>query len=221
MIRISKPIIDSECLDSLDILQKEFGIRRRIRYRTSCLVTDAFTMGIIQPIILVPDRDLEESERRFLYKHELSHIKNGDSFLKAVEFAAICLNWYNPFVYILVRELDCINENICDEAVISFEDKSTRIRYGNLTLQMVTDINSKPFYREAFGSNSKLVEERIRLIMHPFVEDERRKRTEKYFLCLLLIISLFLSIELYHPPTVIKVENISYETSKPEELLSH
>ena len=50
--------------------------------------------------------------------HELMHIKRLDMFYKWLVQFAVCVHWFNPFVYLMRKETGRGCELSCDEAVI-------------------------------------------------------------------------------------------------------
>ena len=79
---------------------------------------------------------------------------------------AIGVNWYNPLVYWLVRELGKVSENVCDEQIVLNCGEEQRKMYGQLILKMVTVESENGFkYTAPFGSSKENVKERISLML--------------------------------------------------------
>ena len=76
-----------------------------------------FVMGIVKPRIYLPG-DLSEKEQAYIILHEQFHIRRFDHIVKLAAFAALCIHWFNPLVWIAFL-LSCRDmEMSCDEAVI-------------------------------------------------------------------------------------------------------
>ena len=67
--------------------------------------------------IVVSRRSLEENAREVLY-HELAHIQHRHSWDLLLVDACTLLQWFNPAVWLLKRELRTLHEYEADEAVI-------------------------------------------------------------------------------------------------------
>ena len=94
------------------------------------------------------------------------HIKNYDTLFKLLGVLAIGLNWYNPLVYWLIRELGKVSENVCDEQIALHCGEAKRKMYARLILEMVTVESGNGFrYTAPFGSSKENVKERISLMM--------------------------------------------------------
>lgn len=104
---------------------------RKIAVRAKALWNDAdvragdgaespFSCGVIRPIIFIPKNmlTLGEGKLEYIIAHERQHIKSGDQLVKWLLAAAVCINWYNPFVWIMWRYANRDIELACDEAVV-------------------------------------------------------------------------------------------------------
>lgn len=80
-------------------------------------IATPFVMGLIRPKIYLPS-SLEEREQSYILMHEQHHIRRGDHLLKALAFAALCIHWFNPLVWVAFMVASKDMEMSCDEAVI-------------------------------------------------------------------------------------------------------
>ncbi|MCD8343167.1 MAG: M56 family metallopeptidase [Oscillospiraceae bacterium] len=80
-------------------------------------IASAFVLGLFRPRIYLPS-SLDAREQPYIIAHERCHIRRGDHIIKALAFAALCVHWFNPLVWLAfilsVRDM----EMSCDEAVI-------------------------------------------------------------------------------------------------------
>lgn len=120
-------------------------IRRRVSaaapLRGNIYVTDAglspFVMGVFRPRIYLPE-GLNRRERKYIILHERLHIRRLDHLVKPLAFAALCLHWFNPLVW-LAFSLFCRDmEMSCDEAVIRKMGKEIRADYAASLLALST-----------------------------------------------------------------------------------
>ncbi|MDR1664031.1 MAG: M56 family metallopeptidase [Clostridiales bacterium] len=91
-------------------------------------------LGVLKPVIVLPERDYGERELALILAHESAHWKRGDLLVK---FLLLCLNglhWFNPFVYALRRAAAQNAESACDEAVLRNLDSAGRRFYGEVVL---------------------------------------------------------------------------------------
>ena len=59
--------------------------------------------GFIHPTLYLPDERISRTDAAFIFRHELTHYKHGDLWLKLLLLAARCLHWFNPLVHLIAR----------------------------------------------------------------------------------------------------------------------
>ena len=58
-----------------------------------------FVMGLIHPKIYLPSA-MSEAEQSYIIQHEKHHIRRCDHVIKLLAFAAVCIHWFNPLVWL-------------------------------------------------------------------------------------------------------------------------
>ena len=86
-------------------------------------------LGFFKPIILLPNIDFTENEFHTIFLHECSHFYNKDIWTKFVTEIVCAIYWWNPFVYLLRRDLKQVLELHCDAYVVSQLNEDFRIPY--------------------------------------------------------------------------------------------
>ncbi len=64
-------------------------------------------------------------------RHEITHMKRRDIFIKWLLIFAGAMHWFNPLVYYVRREMNKACELACDESVIKKFDMSEMQQYGD------------------------------------------------------------------------------------------
>ncbi len=100
-------------------------------------ITSPFVMGLIKPKIYLPS-SLNEQEQAYTISHEKHHLKRFDHFFKAVAFAALCIHWFNPLVWLAFNEASKDMEMSCDEAVIKQMGDKILADYAASLLSLAT-----------------------------------------------------------------------------------
>ena len=85
--------------------------------------------------LYLPDEALSEQEALFVFRHELTHLKRGDLWLKLLLTAARAVHWFNPLVYLMARFAQEDIELACDDAVVRGMDGAQRRAYGETILR--------------------------------------------------------------------------------------
>ncbi len=63
-------------------------------------------VGVLRPVVLVPETLCESLLLEWMLRHELTHIKRGHIVCKAVLLSACAVHWYNPAVWLLARRCE-------------------------------------------------------------------------------------------------------------------
>lgn len=100
-------------------------------------ISSPFVMGIFQPRIYLPS-STPMNERRFIVAHERHHIRRGDPLWKLLGYAALCLHWFNPLVWLAFCLAGKDMEMSCDEAVIKRLGEHIRADYSQALLRLAT-----------------------------------------------------------------------------------
>ncbi len=99
--------------------------------------------------------------------HELIHYKQRDMFYKWLIQLVVCAHWFNPFVYLLEKEVNKSCELSCDEKVISVLDDNARREYGDT---LISFLKSNNLYKSSLASvtlaeGAEQIKERLGAIM--------------------------------------------------------
>lgn len=105
--------------------------------------------GIIKPKIILPI-EYQESELNYILKHENAHIKRKDNLVRLLAFIIVCLHWFNPFAWLLLKVLYSDIELACDESVLSNCDETERKKYAYTLLSTAEKTN---VFAASFGGS--------------------------------------------------------------------
>lgn len=146
--------------DKCSALRQELNICRSVGLMRSSAVSSPMMLGLVRPVILLPERDLTISELDLTLRHELLHLKRRDVAYKAVMLLANAVHWFNPLVWWMAREAGRNLELCCDEAVIRSLNGGGRREYGQVLLQAAADA-SGPALSTRFGSGKGQLKDRL------------------------------------------------------------
>jgi len=85
-----------------------------IRVSYSSQATVPMGIGLRQRIVLLPRLNYTDEELYYILLHEFTHFANHDLYVKMGVSLLCIFFWWNPFVYLLRRNLDEILELKCD-----------------------------------------------------------------------------------------------------------
>ena len=100
-------------------------------------IATPFVLGVLRPKVYLPS-ETPEGERAFIIAHERHHIRRGDPAWKLLGYAALCLHWFNPLVWLAFALAGKDMEMSCDEAVIRLLGENVRAEYSQALLRLAT-----------------------------------------------------------------------------------
>lgn len=98
-------------------------------------ISTPFVMGLVRPKIYLPVHTPEENQS-FILAHEKHHIQRGDHVWKLLAYAALCLHWFNPLVWLSFCLAGKDMEMSCDEAVVKSLGEGIRADYAQALLRL-------------------------------------------------------------------------------------
>ncbi|MGI5893247.1 MAG: M56 family metallopeptidase [Candidatus Merdivicinus sp.] len=121
----------------------------------------ALVVGFWRPRIILPN-GLSAEEREVILAHERVHIARRDNWIKMLAFLAICVHWFNPFLWLCWRLAQKDMEMSCDEAVLRNMEGDPR-KFYSTTLLNLSERQAGIFSPLAFGESN--VKSRIRNVL--------------------------------------------------------
>lgn len=144
---------------------KAHRLKRTVQIRQSDRISTPLTYGILKPVILMPSgTDWDNAQRlQYVLLHEYMHIRHFDIAVKLIMAAALCIHWFNPFVWVLYVLFNRDIELACDESVVRRFGEKSRSNYAMTLITMEEEKSGlTPLYNH-FSKNA--IEERIVAIM--------------------------------------------------------
>ncbi len=111
-------------------------------YRCGAVESPMMT-GFFRPMILLPEAELTPGELDMVFAHEYVHFRRRDLWYKLLLTAANAVHWFNPLVYLMVRQANRDMEYSCDDAVTRGRDLDFRKRYSMTILKTMKQIGGK------------------------------------------------------------------------------
>lgn len=117
--------------------------------------------GLLRPRLLLPHERYDVQELRYILRHELCHLKRRDMLLKLVLLAANAMHWFNPVVYLMLRQADEDIELACDSAATDDLGRAERAAYSRTLLAAVqSSVRALPA-TTCFGGTVERLKRRI------------------------------------------------------------
>lgn len=124
-------------------------------------ITTPAVTGFFRPTLLLPHERYDLNDLRYILRHELCHLKRHDMLLKLVLLAANAMHWFDPVVYLMLRQADEDIELACDSAATDGLDRAERAAYSRTLLAAVqSNVRALPA-TTCFGSTVERLKRRI------------------------------------------------------------
>lgn len=139
---------------------RDLGVSAPEMIVCEAISTPAVT-GLLRPRLLLPHERYDVQELRYILRHELCHLKRRDMLLKLVLLAANAMHWFNPVVYLMLRQADEDIELACDSAATADLDRAERAAYSRTLLAAVqSSVRALPA-TTCFGGTVERLKRRI------------------------------------------------------------
>ena len=160
---------------------EEHPLKRPISVRQSDRISAPLTYGVFRPVILMPKQMdwKNETQLQYVLSHEYVHIYRYDTVTKLIATLALCIHWFNPFVWVMYVLFNRDIELACDESVIRQFGEKSKSAYSLMLINMeATKSGLLPFCNN-FSKNA--IEERITAVM-------KIKKTSLLAICIAAIL---------------------------------
>lgn len=161
-------VSDIKLLNLLSDCEEKLDIKARVELSYNPLIASPMMIGFFRPEIVLPVGEMEEKELSYIFVHELIHYKQRDMLYKWLIQIVVCAHWFNPFVYLLEKQVNKSCELSCDEKIISVLDDKAKREYGDT---LIAFMKSNNLYKSSLASvtlteGAEQLKERLGAIMN-------------------------------------------------------
>jgi len=126
-VKRERPITDQNILDLLEDCKMQMRVETIVAVVVSDKVKSPALFGFIRPRLLLPQGMLETyglEELRYVFIHELAHLKQRDIYLGWLLALLHVAHWFNPLMWFAFSRIRADREIACDRLAISTMDSS-------------------------------------------------------------------------------------------------
>ncbi|MBQ8497993.1 MAG: M56 family metallopeptidase [Clostridia bacterium] len=180
----------------LEMLCGKMGLRkpRLLVCRSVAAMTlgAPFTFGIFRRTIVMPEH-IGGEEAEILLAHELHHLKHHDTLIRLLMTLLKAFYWYYPPVYLLMKKMESVCEEACDERMTDGKNTAYRAAYGKLLVRFASESRTLSV---SFSNAKTRLKARIEALFSDCL------RREGYWLILLTVCMAvaFTSVGFYRKP---------------------
>lgn len=149
-----------------DRLQNELDISEDVPVLISAAAASPMMLGFFRSVLVLPHEDYSDTELYFILRHELTHFKRRDIWYKLLMVLANAVHWFNPLVWLMVRESDRDLEISCDSIVVRGADAEGRRFYSQAILSNVHRQPALTAFTTHFYGGKRSLKERFKNILN-------------------------------------------------------
>jgi bla regulator protein BlaR1 len=168
-LRLRRPLIDAPVMNLFEDCKQEMGVRVPVTLVETAEVGSPVLFGFVRPRLILPaglTRSFSVEELRYVFLHELGHIKRHDIPIGWLMTALQILHWFNPLVWLAFHRMRVDREMACDALALSYLRQEENQSYGHTIIKLL-----ERFGRSAWGpslagtvENRNQIKERISMI---------------------------------------------------------
>ena len=206
----NEPELYSCCLSCM----QELKIGQQVSLYASCALTSPVSYGLFRPKVIIPqDMDivLGADDVRFIFLHELQHLKHRDAALNYISCVLQIIYWFNPLVWYGFRIMQKDREIACDHSVIRTVGREHAVSYGHTLIRYAEKLHRNAFLSplSSLGGEKSVIVQRVKEIADYKAETPARRF--KSFCTLSLAVILVYTASPFL--TAYAAENSPYELS--------
>lgn len=128
----------------LDDCRREFRLSGPIEVLETDAVESPALFGLLRPRLLVPQgigTQFAARELRYIFLHELAHVKRRDLWLNWLVTALQIVHWFNPVLWFGFARLRADRELACDELALLQSGDHGGVAYGETVVKLLEKLN--------------------------------------------------------------------------------
>ncbi|PGC51526.1 transcriptional regulator [Bacillus wiedmannii] len=165
-----QPVItDEKIVQIFEKCKQSMSIQRNIPLFVSGKVSSPTVFGFIRPKLLLSTvhiKILDEQQLRYIFYHELAHIKRRDVGVNWLMHGLLILNWFNPILWYAYSCMREDQELACDALALTCINSEEQIAYGHTIISLLEHYSG--YYQVPivanFSKNKRMLKRRILMI---------------------------------------------------------
>jgi len=168
-VKRERPITNSEILDLLEDCKMQMGIQTIVGIIVSDRIKSPALFGFVRPRLLLPQGILETyglEELRYVFIHELAHLKQRDIYLGWLMALLQVVHWFNPLMWFAFGRMRADRELACDRLAISTMGPDEPPEYGRTIVSLLESFSQVRYLPSVAGilEDTCQMERRIKMI---------------------------------------------------------
>ncbi len=168
-VTLCRPLIDDRVMNLLEDCKQRMGLRVPVTVVETAVVDGPCLFGVVRPRLLLPPgftRRFTQDELRYVFLHELGHVKRYDIPLGWLMAVLQILHWFNPLVWLAFSRMRMDRELACDALALSHAEEGDHKPYGLTIVKLLENFGNSLQAPSMAGivEDKKQMKERISMI---------------------------------------------------------
>ena len=162
-------LVDERVLNLLEDCKQQMGVRAPIVLVETPHIGSPALFGFVRPRLLLPAgliQNFSLQELRYVFLHELGHIKRHDILMGWLMTAVQIVHWFNPLVWLAFHRMRVDRELACDALVLAHTREDENQSYGSTIIKLLENFGRSAWAPSLAGTveNQTQLQERIAMI---------------------------------------------------------
>lgn len=149
-----------------NVLNKSVGVHiaevsEKIEVRVMSEAKSPFVIRNINPVLILPDRSMTENQIKNILAHEFTHIKRRDILYKWLVEVCKTVHWFNPFMYLIAKEIEKDCEISCDETAVRNMDEYEKKSYAETIMSFAFEYGRETAFLTSMATSKKTLKSRL------------------------------------------------------------
>ncbi len=161
-VKDGKLFTDQKTLKILKECKEKLGVNTNISIINTSGVGIPAIFGVVRPWLLIPDNvlnNLPPENLRYVFMHELAHMKRKDIIVNWIVLILQIIHWFNPLVWFAFNKMRADREIACDSEVLAHLDIGEEKNYGHTILDLAEIISGRIY----FGGIAGILEDKSQI----------------------------------------------------------
>jgi beta-lactamase regulating signal transducer with metallopeptidase domain/WD40 repeat protein len=145
IVKRDHPLMNQSILELFEECKTQMGVQSLVVVVPSESVKSPGLFGFVRPRLLLPKKVLDTAtveELRYVFLHELAHLKRHDIYLGWLTSLLQVLHWFNPLVWFAFYRMRTDRELACDALVLTRTGQDKSQEYGGAIVELVRRFSS-------------------------------------------------------------------------------
>lgn len=157
--------LSNEAESLFNQILSEMNISKDIEVYSNESILSPMIIGFYKFRVILPDKDISQKDLELIFRHELNHFKSKDHWCKVLASIACSIHWFNPIIYLLVKNIGESCEYACDEALTENMTLDERQYYSEMLLKFMSSASVSYTIANSLSKNKLILLRRFELIM--------------------------------------------------------